>query len=155
MRLKKALRAVSPVIATLLLVAIAVAGSVVTYSWVMSMVRTQGGQAQTGIKIESVEFAKTGNNKDTVIVTVRNTGSVDAKIATIYIIDSSANQYKADYGVSPLTPIVITPNKISAFTLTYSLLSPTFGWSTSSSYTVRVVTDNGFVSEGSYTSPAS
>jgi flagellin-like protein len=56
--IKKSRKAVSPVIATLLLIAIVVAASVVTYSWVMSMVKTQGGQAQTSIRIEEVLFGQ-------------------------------------------------------------------------------------------------
>jgi len=56
--IKKSRKAVSPVIATLLLIAIAVAASVVTYSWVMSMVKTQGSQAQTSIRIDEVLFGQ-------------------------------------------------------------------------------------------------
>lgn len=55
-RLKRSIRAISPVIATLLLVAISVAAAVITYSWVMSMITTQGAQAQTSIKVDLVEF---------------------------------------------------------------------------------------------------
>jgi flagellin-like protein len=40
-------KGISPLIATLLLIAIAVAASVLTYSWVMSMIGSQSGQAQT------------------------------------------------------------------------------------------------------------
>ncbi len=51
-------RGVSPVIATLLLVAIAVAASVVTYTWAMSMTANQSQQSQTSIKIDQVRFGQ-------------------------------------------------------------------------------------------------
>ena len=51
-------RGVSPVIASLLLIAIAVAAAVVTYSWVMTMISTQGRQAQTSIRIDEVLFGE-------------------------------------------------------------------------------------------------
>ena len=51
-------RAVSPVIATLLLIAIAVAASVVTYTWVMSMTANQSQQGQTSVKVDQVLFGR-------------------------------------------------------------------------------------------------
>ena len=49
-------KGISPLIATLLLIAIAVAASVLTYSWVMSMIGSQSGQAQTQVRIDSVAY---------------------------------------------------------------------------------------------------
>jgi flagellin-like protein len=46
-------KGISPLITTLLLIAIAVAASVLTYSWVMSMVGSQSAQAQTQVRIDS------------------------------------------------------------------------------------------------------
>ncbi len=64
-KLKSKTRAVEPVIAALLLIAIAVAASVITYSWVMGMVSTQSEQAGTSIRIDLVEF-KAGTDTQTV-----------------------------------------------------------------------------------------
>ena len=49
-------KGISPLIATLLLIAIAVAASVLTYSWVMSMIGSQSAQAQTQVRIDSVTW---------------------------------------------------------------------------------------------------
>jgi len=58
LRIKLNKRAISPVIATLLLIAIAVAVSVVTYSWTMSMAQNQSTQSQTSVKIDQVLFGR-------------------------------------------------------------------------------------------------
>ena len=50
-------KGISPLIATLLLIAIAVAASVLTYSWVMSMIGSQSAQAQTQLRIDGVNWA--------------------------------------------------------------------------------------------------
>jgi flagellin-like protein len=74
-------RGISPIIATLLLIAIAVAAAVVTYSWVMSMIGTESASAETSIKIDFVQFVSTTE----VDVTVRNAGAVPLSMSKIYI----------------------------------------------------------------------
>ena len=84
--MRKSRKGASPVIASLLLIGIAVAGAVITYTWVMSMVKTQGAAAQTAIRLDEVLFGAetypdgaevnytlTGNYS--VKVTIRNTGA--------------------------------------------------------------------------------
>ena len=56
-------KGISPLIATLLLIAIAVAASVLTYSWVMSMITSQSAQAQTQVRIDSVTWGTTTSTK--------------------------------------------------------------------------------------------
>ncbi|GBC75311.1 hypothetical protein HRbin06_00629 [archaeon HR06] len=51
-------KAVSPIVATLLLIAISVAASVITYTFVSSSLSGQARQAQTSISIEDVQFKK-------------------------------------------------------------------------------------------------
>ena len=75
-------KAVSPLIATLLLIAIAVAGSMIAYSWIMSMLGSQSQRAQTQVRIDTVSWA---TDLTTVKAAVRNTGSVPATIESISI----------------------------------------------------------------------
>ena len=75
-------RAVSPVIATLLLIAIAVAAAVVTYSWVMSMTANQSQQAQTGIKIDQVLFGKSAAASTTISIGTQAAGTTIFPIAS-------------------------------------------------------------------------
>jgi len=84
---KTAKKAVSPVLATLMMVAVAVAMSVIIFTWSQGFLSQTGeaaaGQqasqnvaAQSGILIESVTFSGVGGGSLTATVYVRNVGSV-------------------------------------------------------------------------------
>ena len=150
-KFKKNAKAISPLIATLLLIAIAVAASVITYSWVMSMIGSQSQQAQTQIRIDQITWRVTGNN---CTVVVRNTGSVAATIESIAI------RYSAT-GSTYYTQSFTTGNSIN----TASTVA--FDWSETGAhapadflkplteYVVRVTTTTGFQYEAVATSPSS
>jgi len=84
-------KAVSPVIATLLLILIAVAAAVLVYVWVTgyaSSVTTAGTpELQERIKIDAVSVVDT----DEVKVYVRNIGDVNVKVTDIYIIEAASS----------------------------------------------------------------
>lgn len=142
-------KGISPVIATLLLVAIAVAASIVTYGWVMSMIKTQGAAAQTGIRIELVEFATNGTtSNDWVNMTIRNVGSAACRIQTIYI-TYNGTSYVQEYTTGN---VLNTGDKIKM--CFGSAETPgVFAWSSNDVYNIQVVTDNGFSVDGTYFSP--
>jgi len=85
--LLKSRRGISPILATLLLIVIAVAAIVVTYAWIMIYMHSAGEQAGVMIKIENVYFH---HNKN-VTVTVRNTGTSDTNIVSVYMGQSAYN----------------------------------------------------------------
>lgn len=166
-------RAVSPVIATLLLIAIAVSASVFLFGFVTSQVQTQGAQAQTQIRIDNIEFVKKGVDQIYANVTVRNSGSVDSKIQVMYITLPDATVVRKEM----TSGNVIAPGTTLIFTFFFNSTTNVLGggqtsgspvdnpqgtyyntgsslvWVTSTSYKIRIVTDNGFFAEGSYTSP--
>ena len=142
-------RAISPLIATLLLIAIAVAASVLTYSWVMSMVGTQSAQAQTQIRIDSVVWSiTTGITHETAILTIRNTGSIAADIESISVRLNKAGQpaYLQKYTSANS---VDTGETLSMIWNDTAILEP------STSYVLRVTTKTGFYYEMVATTPAS
>jgi flagellin-like protein len=133
-RLKKDAKGISPLIATLLLIAIAVAASVITYSWVMSMIGSQSTQAQTAVRIDNVGLNLTS---DSVTVTIRNIGSVSADIVTVGVKLTSAASYST-VDVSPAQAIAVgTANDVTV-SLTGLDLQPGFN------YDVKVITSTGF-----------
>jgi flagellin-like protein len=157
-------KAISPLITTLLLIAIAVAASVLTYSWVMSMVGSQSAQAQTQVRIDTVTWLKTGADPPTTPQTyvptknfdllIRNTGSVAAQVESISIrtntAGSTASVWKAPAGASIDVGVTSTLN----FTGLTSV--PVFGpWALSTSYIIRVTTTTGFYYEMVATTPSS
>lgn len=139
-------RAVEPIVAALLLIAIAVAASVIMYTWVTNMISQQSQQAGTRISIETVQFLKTASNNTKISVTIRNTGSANAKIVTIYLTYPNSTLLATQYTT------VVTPATTQPFDIT--LTTPNY-WVASSSYTIKAVTDNGFLVEAAYTSPSS
>ena len=87
-------KAVSPVIATLLLILIAVAAAVLVYVWVTgyaSSVTSSGTpELQERIKIDAVSVVDT-DDTDKVKVYVRNIGDVNVEVTDIYIIEAASS----------------------------------------------------------------
>ena len=133
-------RAVSPVIATLLLIAIAVAASVVTYTWVMSMTQNQSQQSQTSVKIDLVNFDST----TTADIEFRNTGSIAATIDVVYTFKGDALKD------TDTADLVISAGTTDTYTIT---AHTTFA--ENSAYRIRAITSTGFVIEGTYYTPSS
>jgi len=144
-RFRKDVKGISPLIATLLLIAIAVAASVITYSWVMSMIGSQSQQAQTQVRIDSVTWDVGANSLN---VTVRNTGSVGATIETVSV--RLSTQASTWYPVSVSTAI----DTGSTAEITWDGATAGLTLASSSSYVIRVTTSTGFYYEMSAVSPA-
>ncbi|MEM3566689.1 MAG: archaellin/type IV pilin N-terminal domain-containing protein [Candidatus Bathyarchaeia archaeon] len=89
---------ISPILATLLLIVIAVAAIVVTYAWIMIYMHSAGQRAGVMIEIENVYF----HNSKNVTVTVRNTGTSDTNLISIYMGESTSNLQRIWYGTKPL-----------------------------------------------------
>jgi len=160
----------SPVIAALLLIGIAVASVVVAYTWTMSMVKQQGSQAQTSIRIDEVLYGNATSGTDFAVkVSVRNTGSVPTVIESIYIYKGDAQIVQSigiDYTVEEKGLISVSLEEDTGYS--FSEYYPSLGGDpdsrkqasfgtdlvTSSGYKIRVVSDNGFVVEGAYYSPS-
>jgi flagellin-like protein len=108
-------RGVSPVIATLLLIVIAVAAAVLTYIWVtgyMGTLQSQAGaqQVQERIKIEAIDIT---NNK----VYIRNIGETKVTIAAVYLIDSTTGSTIAS---NTTVNIELSPGELTDVGLTLS-----------------------------------
>jgi flagellin-like protein len=144
-------KAISPLIATLLLIAIAVAASVLTYSWVMSMVGSQSAQAQTQVRIDSVTWNVVSDTAD---LTIRNTGSVAAEIESISVRLNKAGQpaYLKSYTTANSVDTGETLPMPWDGTGTTPLGFAGFEYSTS--YVLRVTTKTGFYYELVASTPA-
>jgi len=136
---------VSPVIATLLLIVIAVAAAVLAYIWIIGYQGTLTQQASTAqlqerIKIEAVEYTGTSLK-----VYVRNIGDVKVNISAVYVYDPSGTVLAK----SILTPsqYSIDPGKVTDTTPQSPTVTVTLAPGTT--YTVKVVTVKG--TEATYT----
>jgi flagellin-like protein len=125
-------RGISPILATLLLIVIVVAASIAAYAWVQSSTVSQLNTAGGFIIIENVRFYDTNH----IEVAIRNTGTSDAKIDTIYI-DNLGQSFDQK----------IQTKEYETVTLLYS-------WSTGTRYRIKVVSTSGLYAEGLYSTPS-
>ena len=86
----KSREAISPILATLLLIVIAVAAVIVTYAWVMAFTSSQTTTAGKMIKFDS---AVINAASDIVTVYVRNSGTEHVTIDTVFIDGYDYTQY--------------------------------------------------------------
>lgn len=86
-------KAISPILATLLLIVIAVAAIVVTYAWIMTYMSSAGQQAGVILFKENVRFygSPTDAARNRTDFTISNTGTSDTKILRIYMGNTSGN----------------------------------------------------------------
>jgi archaeal type IV pilus assembly protein PilA len=104
-KFRRNMRAISPVIATLLMIAIAVVASLVTYAWVMGYMNFTTEKTGKAIQIQSVSY---NNNTKVFTVYVQNVGDSDLQFASgsfMYINGALANPQTITAGTtgSPAT----------------------------------------------------
>ena len=96
MRLLRIRKGISPIIATVLLILIAIATGIVIYAFMAGWIGTRFSASsgpQAILVIESGYYNKTGNY---FVVYVRNDGSANVNISRAYVIDSAGNAYLAN-----------------------------------------------------------
>ena len=154
-KLLKNSKAISPIFATLILIAIAVIAGVVVYMFVSGTLATMtsggtAGQEKVSVQAASFRATLTGG---TVTVYVEQTGGPIASINGLIIKDSSGNTV----GTAALTSGAGTPptellvsGTLTTVTGTYTFPQGGSDLSTSVSYTVTVTT----VAGGSFVSPS-
>ena len=131
----KSKKGISPILATLLLIVIAVAAVIVTYAWVMTFTTSTTNQAGALLTVENVRFY-TDSYTDYVEVILRNSGTADAKIVEVYAGTSStalATQSAITY--DPTTKMVSESSSLSV-TIEYD-------WSEGTRYHFKMATEAG------------
>ena len=131
---------VSPVIAVLLLVVIAVIAGTLLYVWLTGYM----GTLQTGVGTEQlkekIKIEGVGYDSDNKIVTVyvRNIGDTKVTLKAVYLYDASGTVVAADTNEDT----GLDPGNVDTVDVTYEL-------SSGKTYTVKVVTQRG--TEATYT----
>jgi len=83
----KSKKGISPILATLLLIVIAVAAVIVTYAWVMTFTGSTTSQAGAVLTVENVRFY--GSQEDRIEIVIRNSGTADATVRIEIVIRNS------------------------------------------------------------------
>ena len=128
-KLFKSKKGISPILATLLLVVIAVAAIVVTYAWVMTYTGHLTGQAGVVLYLANVNFYGSGNNQ--IDIDVGNSGTSGTTIIQVYIGTSSSTLNN-----QTITPVSLGAGLVSRVTVTYS-------WQFGATYYFKVLTSTG------------
>jgi len=131
----KSKKGISPILATLLLIVIAVAAVIVTYAWVMTFTSSTTSQAGAMLSVENIRFHNVSTT-DYVEVIIRNSGTADAKIVEVYAGTSSTAlvpQTSASY--TPSTAVVAAGSSLNV-TITYD-------WTDGTRYHFKMATEAG------------
>jgi flagellin-like protein len=125
--LLKSRRGISPILATLLLIVIAVAAIVVTYAWIMTYMSSAGHQAGVMLYEANVRFYDNGNKID---IDVGNSGTSDAEIIRVYVGNSQANLENKT--TTPSLPIFLPAGDVVTLTIQHN-------WESGKTYYFRIV----------------
>ena len=138
MSIKKTLnskKAISPILATLLLIVIAVAAIVVTYAWITTYMGSATQQAGVLLNPANVSFNETTG---VITIDVQNTGTSDTKIAAVYIGTSASSTVKQ----TSTTPSLTTPQSLGAGDI-LTIAVNGYTWTAGDTYYFRVVPNAG------------
>jgi len=127
-------KAITPILATLLLIVIAVAAIVVTYAWVMTYMGGATQRAGEELVVENIIFS----GSDQVNITLRSTGTSDSKIVAIYAGNSSTSlTVQTNAKLDPDLPKIISAGSSEVFNINYT-------WTTGTRYYFKMVTESGY-----------
>ena len=130
----KSKKGISPILATLLLIVIAVAAVIVTYAWVMTFTSSTTNQAGAVLTIENTRFYNSDGDK--VEIVIRNSGTGNAKVAEVYRGTSASGlQQVSSVTYSPTSQMV---NEGDSLKITFS-----YEWDSGTRYYFKVVTEEG------------
>ena len=149
-------RAVSPVLATLIMVAVAVAMSVIIFTWSQGFLSQTGEAAsaqqaaqnvaaQSGILIEAATFDTTN---DDIIAYVRNVGSATVIVDTAEVVIRSGATTTVEV-VDISSNISINPRSSNSVTIDL----PTDSFDSGDVVTVKLITTVGTFAQATYTVP--
>ncbi|MEM2967837.1 MAG: hypothetical protein QXJ40_03340 [Candidatus Bathyarchaeia archaeon] len=105
--------AISPLLATLLLIVIAVAATVITYAWITTYMGSTTQQASFIPYKANVNFPEAGK----IAIDIGNSGTSTGQIVKVYIGDSPTTMQSYDTNPAAIT---IDPKSVSSFTVNYN-----------------------------------
>ncbi len=129
----KSKKGISPILATLLLIVIAVSAVIVTYAWIMTFTSSSVDQAGAVLTVENVRFFDSSGKK--VEITIRNSGTSNANIVEVYQGPSSSN-------LQSINSVTYDPENLvsegSSSKITFEL-----AWTSGARHYFKVVTQEG------------
>ena len=136
-KMLKAKKGISPILATLLLIVIAVAAVIVTYAWVMTFTTSTTSQAGALLSEANTRFYNITTTKY-ISITLLNSGTADAKMTKVYIGTEAQNLVDVTSTVdfTPNTNIVKANGGSINATWSYT-------WTSGQRYYFKLITEAG------------
>jgi len=132
-KILKSKKGISPILATLLLIVIAVAAIIVTYAWVMTFTSSQTGKVGQFLTVSNINWS----NSSKIVVDITNSGTEDAKILTVYLGTSPTSRTpQTAVTYNPTTQTVSKDGGLITITITTS-------WTSGNTYYFRFSTEAG------------
>ncbi len=139
----KSKRAISPILATLLLIVIAVAAIVVTYAWIMTYMASTTQQAGVRLFKSNVRFYGSGA---AVEIAIGNSGTAGTEILEVYAGTSPSGLEVQT--TSPILPATLAESKILYVSFSYN-------WTAGETYYFKIVSSSGQILDFPEQAPSS
>jgi len=131
-RMLRSKEGITPILATLLLIVIAVAAILITYAWMISYTSTQTAKAGEFLSVVNVDWS----NQSQISIDIINSGTADARIIKVYFGTSSGGLTEVSASYNPPTQIVPKDGGILRVTIVTS-------WSSGTRYYFKFLTQAG------------
>jgi len=131
-------KAISPILATLLLIVIAVAAIVVTYAWIMTYISSAGQQASVTLYKSNIYWNATASKT---YITLGNSGTGNGKITTLYL-GTSSNVLNVTGSTNIGPGVVINAKSTAVIWISWPNDLAT-EWAAGNYYYFKIVTDTG------------
>jgi flagellin-like protein len=133
-------KAISPILATLLLIVIAVAAIVVTYAWINTYMGSTTEQAGVMLYTENVKFVD--STTDTTVITLGNSGTGDTRIVRVYVGNSNGNMTDITSYTDVGTGKALNAGSTASVTITWNAAFYA-NWTAGTNYYFRIVPNPG------------
>jgi flagellin-like protein len=133
--ISKSKKGISPILATLLLIVIAGVAVIVTYAWVMTFTGPTTSQAVAVLNLENVRFYNVSSS-DYVEITLRNSGTADAIVASVYVGTLDSNLVLQNTVSHNPSSQIIGQGSSLKITITYD-------WTDDTTYFFNIATEEG------------
>lgn len=130
-KMLKSRKAISPILATLLLIVIAVAAIVVTYAWIMTYMGNAEQQAGIMLYKSNVNFHEDGTK---IVIDVGNSGKSNTQLIRVYVGTSTTNMQNQT--TTPSLPIMLSGESTATVTVNYD-------WTAGATYHFRIIAASG------------
>jgi FlaG/FlaF family flagellin (archaellin) len=133
-RFRRGLRAVSPVIAVLLMIVIAVAAALFAYAWVMGYLDFLTVRVDQGVQVQAIGW---DNDTQTLFAYAQNVGPSDVTIANVYVDDV------LDLGADVIDPVTNASDWVLPSGATRMIVSSGLYSGVDNQVTVKITTVDG------------